>query len=148
MNTTGYVNLSDRLDLNEYDLKSLQLNFQLQPIEVGTVVQIKNVLFYMGTTKLLDESYEGLNAVVGFLNDNPKIEIELNGHTDNRGDKKKNMVLSQQRVEVIKKYLVSKGINSKRITGKGYGDSRPLTTNDNEESRRLNRRVEFVILKD
>lgn len=148
LQSTGYVNLSDKLDLHEYDLKSLQLNFQLQPIEVGTVVQIKNVLFYMGTTKLLDESYQGLNALVGFLNDNPKIEIELAGHTDNRGDSKKNMVLSQQRVEVIKKYLVSKGINAKRITGKGYGDSRPLTTNDNEESRKLNRRVEFVILKD
>ena len=102
----------------------------------------------MGTTKLLEESYSGLNVVVGFLNDNPKIEIELNGHTDNRGDSKKNLVLSQQRVDVIKKYLVSKGINAKRIKGKGYGDSRPIATNDSEESRKLNRRVEFVILKD
>ncbi len=146
--STGFVNLSDKLDLQEYDLKALQLNFKLQPIEVGTVVQMKNVLFYMGTTKLLDESYSGLNAVLAFLNDNPKIEIELQGHTDNRGDSKKNLVLSQQRVDVIKKYLVSKGINTKRIKGKGYGDSRPIATNDSEESRKLNRRVEFVILKD
>lgn len=145
--STGYVNLSDRADLQVFDLKTLQLNFKLQPIEVGTVVQMKNVLFYMGTTKLLEESYSELNVVVGFLNDNPKIEIELEGHTDNRGDSKKNMLLSQQRVEVIKKYLVSKGINAKRLKGKGYGDSRPIATNDNEESRKLNRRVEFLILK-
>ncbi|MBI1767486.1 MAG: OmpA family protein [Bacteroidetes bacterium] len=143
----GYVNLSDRADLQVFDLKNLQMNFKLQPIEVGTVVQMKNVLFYMGTTKLLEESYSELNVVVGFLNDNPQIEIELEGHTDNRGDSKKNMVLSQQRVDVIKKYLVSRGINAKRLKGRGYGDTRPIATNENEESRKLNRRVEFLILK-
>jgi len=143
----GYVNLADRADLQVFDVKNVQINFKLQPIEVGTVVQMKNVLFYMGTTRLLEESYAELNAVVAFLNDNPKIEIELEGHTDNRGDSKKNLVLSQQRVEVIKKYLVSKGISSRRLKGKGYGDSRPVATNDTEESRKLNRRVEFLILK-
>jgi OmpA-OmpF porin, OOP family len=145
--STGYVNFSDHANLQEFDLKTLQMNFKLQPIEVGTVVAMKNVLFYVGTTKLLEESFPELNGVVTFLNDNPKIEIELQGHTDNRGDSKKNMVLSQQRVDVIKKYLVSKGISGKRIQGKGYGDTRPLTTNNSEEARKLNRRVEFVILK-
>jgi outer membrane protein OmpA-like peptidoglycan-associated protein len=145
--STGYINLSDRADLQAFDLKTLQMNFKLQPIEVGTVVQMKNVLFYMGTTKLLEESYPELNVIVSFLNDNPKIEIELEGHTDNRGDSKKNLVLSQQRVEVIKKYLVKKGISSRRIKGKGFGDTRPVATNDTEESRKLNRRVEFLILK-
>ena len=145
--SAGFVNLSDRADLQVFDLKTLQMNFKLQPIEVGTVVQMKNVLFYMGTTKLLEESYSELNVVVGFLNENPSIEIELEGHTDNRGDSKKNMILSQQRVDVIKKYLVSKGINAKRLKGKGYGGSRPIATNDSEESRKLNRRVEFLILK-
>lgn len=143
----GYVNLSDRADLQIFDVKNVQMNFKLQPIEVGTLVQMKNVLFYMGTTRLLQESYVELNEVVAFLKDNPKIEIELEGHTDNRGDSKKNLVLSQQRVEVIKKYLMSKGISSRRLKGKGYGDSRPIATNDTEESRKLNRRVEFLILK-
>lgn len=144
---SGYVNLSDRADLQVFDLKNLQLNFKLQPIEVGTIVQMKNVLFYMGTTRLLEESFIELNEVAAFLNENPKIEIELEGHTDNRGDSKKNMVLSQQRVDVIKKYLVSKGISSKRLKGKGFGGTRPIATNDTEESRKLNRRVEFLILK-
>jgi outer membrane protein OmpA-like peptidoglycan-associated protein len=143
----GYVNFSDNADLQVFDVKNVQMNFKVQPIEVGTLVQMKNVLFYMGTTRLLEESYGELNVVIAFLKDNPKVEIELEGHTDNRGDSKKNLVLSQQRVEVIKKYLVSKGISSRRLKGKGFGDSRPVATNDTEESRKLNRRVEFLILK-
>ena len=128
-------------------MQTLEMNFRLQPIEVGAVVSLKSILFEIGTTKLLDESYDELNVVVDFLKSNPKVEIELEGHTDNRGDMKKNLLLSQQRVDKIKSYLVSKGISQKRIKGKGYGGSRPIATNDSEEARRLNRRVEFRILK-
>jgi outer membrane protein OmpA-like peptidoglycan-associated protein len=102
----------------------------------------------MGTTRLLEESYPELNVIVEFLKNNPKVEIELNGHTDNKGDAKKNLILSQQRVEKVKSYLVSKGISSRRIKGKGFGGSKPIATDDSEEARKLNRRVEFVILKD
>ncbi|HRI78962.1 MAG TPA: OmpA family protein, partial [Cyclobacteriaceae bacterium] len=79
---------------------------------------------------------------------NPKVEILLTGHTDNRGDKDHNLRLSQRRVERVKGYLVSKGINAKRIAGKGFGGSKPIASNDTEETRRLNRRVEFTIVKD
>jgi len=144
----GYVNISERLDIHTFEMQTLEMNFRLQPIEVGAVVSLKSVLFEIGTTKLLDESFEELNVVVDFLNANPKVEIGLEGHTDNRGDTKKNLVLSQQRVDKIKSYLVSKGISQKRIKGKGYGGSRPIATNDSEDARRLNRRVEFRILKD
>jgi outer membrane protein OmpA-like peptidoglycan-associated protein len=144
----GYVNLSERLDIQSMDLNTVEMNFKLQPIEVGAVVNLKSVLFEIGSTTLLDESYDELNVVVDFLKNNPKVEIELDGHTDNRGDAKKNLVLSQQRVDKIKDYLVSKGISGRRIKGKGYGGSRPVATNNTEEARRLNRRVEFRILKD
>lgn len=143
----GFVNLSERLDMQSITMNSVELNFRLQPIEVGTVVNLKSVLFQMGTTQLLDESYNELNVVVDFLRTNPKVEIELEGHTDNRGDMKKNLELSQQRVDKIKSYLVSKGINARRIKGKGYGGSRPIATNNTEEARRLNRRVEFRIIR-
>jgi outer membrane protein OmpA-like peptidoglycan-associated protein len=146
--SANFVNLSDRLDIHTFELKTLEMNFKLQPIEVGAVVNLKNILFYMGTTSLLEESYPELNVIVQFLKNNPKVEIELNGHTDNRGDAKKNLILSQQRVEKVKSYLVSKGISSRRIKGKGFGGTKPIATNDTEEARRLNRRVEFVILKD
>jgi len=143
----GYVNLSEKLDIHTFEMQTLEMNFKLQPIEVGAVVSLKSILFEIGTTKLLEESYDELNVVVDFLKSNPKVEIELEGHTDNRGDVKKNLVLSQQRVDKIKTYLVSKGISQKRIKGKGYGGSRPIATSDSEEARRLNRRVEFRILK-
>ena len=86
--------------------------------------------------------------VVDLLRTNPKIEIELAGHTDNRGDARLNLQLSQRRVEIVKGYLVSKGIGGKRIKGKGYGGQKPIANSDTEESRRLNRRVEFTIVKD
>jgi len=144
---TGYVNLAERLDIKSMDLKSMEMNFKLQPIEVGAVVNLKSVLFELGTTNLIPESYSELNVVVDFLKANPKVEIELEGHTDNRGDVNKNLLLSQQRVDKIKSYLVSKEISAKRIKGKGFGGSRPIATNNTDEARQLNRRVEFRILK-
>jgi OmpA-OmpF porin, OOP family len=143
----GYINLAERLDIHTFEMATLEMNFKLQPIEVGASVNLKSVLFELGTTELLEESYAELNVVVDFLNNNPKVEIELQGHTDNRGDRVKNVLLSQQRVEKIKAYLVSKGISSKRIRGKGFGGSRPVATNESEEARKLNRRVEFRIIK-
>ena len=86
--------------------------------------------------------------VVSFLKVNPKVEILLSGHTDNRGIVEHNLRLSQKRVERVKAYLVSNGISSRRIAGKGLGGSKPIAANDTEETRRLNRRVEFVIVKD
>jgi len=143
-----YVNLSERLDIHTYELQTLEMSFKLQPIEVGTVVNLKNILFVVGTTTLLAESFPELDVIQNFLQNNPNVEILLEGHTDNRGNPEANLVLSRQRVEVIKKYLVSKGISSKRIKGKGYGGTKPVTTANNEEARKLNRRVEFVIVKD
>ncbi len=145
--SAGFVNLSERLDIKSIVVNSLEMNFKLQPIEVGAVVNLKSILFEIGSTTLLDESYSELNVVVDFLKTNPKVEIELEGHTDNRGDVKKNLELSQQRVDKIKSYLVSKGISARRIKGKGFGGSRPIATSNTEEARRLNRRVEFRILK-
>ncbi|MCW5910933.1 MAG: OmpA family protein [Cyclobacteriaceae bacterium] len=143
----GYINLAERLDIHTFEMASLEMNFRLQPIEVGASVNLKSVLFELGTTELLEESYPELNVVVDFLNNNPKVEIELQGHTDNRGDRVKNVLLSQQRVDKIKAYLISKGVNGKRIRGKGFGGSRPVATSDSEEARKLNRRVEFRIVR-
>ena len=126
----------------------MELNFKLQPIEIGATVNLKNVLFQVGTTNLLKESFDELNVVVDLLKANPRIEIELAGHTDNRGDAHLNQQLSQRRVETVKAYLVSKGITARRIKGKGYGGQKPIANSDTEESRRLNRRVEFTIVKD
>jgi len=143
----GFVNLSEKLDIKSIKINSLEMNFKLQPIEVGAIINLKSVLFELGATTLLEESYSELDVVVDFLKANPKVGIELEGHTDNRGDVKKNLELSQQRVDKIKSYLVSKGINARRVKGKGFGGSQPIATSNTEEARKLNRRVEFRILK-
>ena len=143
----GYVSTMEKLDIHTYELNDLEMNFKLQPIEVGTTVNLKDVLFEQGKTVMLPQSYPELDLVVSFLKTNPNVKIELSGHTDNRGIPAQNVKLSQARVEKVKEYLVSKGIEGKRITGKGYGGAKPIASNDDEETRKLNRRVEFVIKK-
>ncbi|MDF1549828.1 MAG: OmpA family protein, partial [Bacteroidales bacterium] len=73
--------------------------------------------------------------------------IEMSGHTDNIGTVEANKLLSEQRANEVKQYLVAKNIIESRIVSKGYGESKPLAGNDTEEGRQLNRRVEFTILK-
>lgn len=143
----GYVGALERLGVDTAVLSNVEMNFRLQPAEVGTTVNLKNVLFAQAKTDILPESYPELDLVVDFLTENPKVKIELMGHTDGRGVHADNVRLSQQRVDKVKEYLVSKGIEPRRISGKGYGGSRPIASNDTEETRRMNRRVEFVIRK-
>ena len=145
---SGFVGNFEKLDVRTFEMQSLEMNFTLQPIEIGATVNLKSVLFQQSTPNLLAESNDELDLIVSFLKVNPKVEILLSGHTDNRGVADHNLRLSQKRVERVKAYLVSKGINSKRIVGKGFGGSKPIAANDTEETRRLNRRVEFTIVKD
>ncbi len=144
----GYIGNFEKLDVRTYEMNSLELNFKLQPIEVGATVNLKSVLFQQSTPNLLPESTDELDEVIEFLKVNPKVEIELSGHTDNRGDPKHNLNLSQKRVDAVKAYLVSKGVSGRRVRGKGYGGTKPIADNRNEATRRLNRRVEFTIVKD
>lgn len=143
----GYVSSLEKLDANGLDMRNVEMNFSLQPVEVGTTVNLRNVLFAQARADILPESYPELDLVVNFLRENPKVRIELMGHTDGRGVPADNVRLSQQRVDRVKEYLVSKGISSRRISGKGLGGSKPIASNDTEETRRMNRRVEFVIKK-
>ncbi len=145
---TGFVGNMERLDIRTFEMKQLEMNFKLQQIEVGATVNLKNVLFQQGTATLLIESSEELNMVADFMKANSKVEIELAGHTDNRGRHDLNVKLSKERVEIVKEYLVSQGISGKRILGQGYGGIKPIADNDAEETRKLNRRVEFTIMKD
>ena len=81
------------------------------------------------------------------MKDNPTIEIEIAGHTDNVGADEYNLNLSLERANSVVAFIVSKGISQNRIIAKGYGESKPIASNDSEEGKQLNRRVEFTILK-
>jgi len=142
----GFIGKIEKIDKSKLS-GDYQVVLSLQPVSVGTIINLGNVLFRQSTAILLEESYDELDMVVDFMNANPQIRIELSGHTDNRGDKALNIKLSTERVKRVKGYLVSKGISAKRIEGKGYGGIKPLGTNATEEGRRLNRRVEFKIIR-
>jgi outer membrane protein OmpA-like peptidoglycan-associated protein len=119
----------------------------LQPIEVGLTVRLKNIYFDFDKTTLKSESYTELNKVVDFLKRNETVEIEISGHTDSKGADTYNETLSQGRSQSVVDYLISQGIDGARLTAHGYGESRPIETNDTEEGRANNRRVEFTVLK-
>ena len=129
------------------NLDSLENGSDESPIEPGQIVSIKNVLFDFAKTIIRSESYPELDKVVKVLKVNPTMEIELSAHTDKIGGYSANLTLSNDRAKSIKEYLLSKGIAEGKIISKGYGETKPVATNDTEEGRQLNRRVEFTILK-
>lgn len=117
----------------------------LRPFTVGTTLRLDNVQFEQGTTRLLPAAYPALDELLAILKENPKLTIELRGHTDNVGPAEKNQILSEQRVTAIRLYLIGLGIVPKRIRGIGLGGTQPRASNDREVTRQLNRRVEFRI---
>lgn len=110
-------------------------------------IRINNIFFDFNETILKPESFFELDRLYNVLNTNSEIKVEISGHTDNVGSDEYNFKLSQSRANAVKDYLVKKGINSNRIISKGYGKINPVATNDTEEGKQLNRRVEFKILK-
>jgi OOP family OmpA-OmpF porin len=108
---------------------------------------LKNIYFDFDKTTLKSESFVELNKVVEFLKQNSHVEIEIAGHTDSKGADTYNQNLSQGRSQSVVDYLSSQGINSNRLTAQGYGESKPIDTNETEDGRANNRRVEFTVLK-
>jgi len=144
----GFLSESDNLDLSQISTyQEIQRDLFLTPIEIGKTVAMNNIFFVRSKPDLLPESYPEIERLLKVLVDNPAIKIELAGHTDNVGNADLNRELSEQRVNTIKTYLVGKGISASRITGKGYGGTKPIADNNNEATRKLNRRVEFTIVK-
>ena len=143
----GFLSTTDSIGFNSDDLSPLSKDLFLEPIEVGLTVRLKNIYFDFNKTSLKPESFAELNKVVNFLDQNPTVEIEISGHTDNKGSDEYNLTLSQGRSQAVVDYLASQGIGTNRLTAKGYGESKPVETNDTEDGRAINRRVEFTVLK-
>ena len=108
---------------------------------------LDHVYFETAKWNLLPSSYAELDRLVAFLNENTDIEIEIGGHTDSRGTDEANQKLSENRVRSVYNYLIDKGIMASRLTYVGYGEAQPRDTNDTEEGRKNNRRVEVKITK-
>jgi len=112
----------------------------------GTVRRL-NILFEQNKYTILPSSYPELDAIVSIMQRNPTMIIQLEGHTDPQGDPKKQMSLSKDRVESVKKYMILKNISGSRIKTKAFGGTQPLSTANTSEAHRLNRRVEMRVLQ-
>lgn len=143
----GFLSTTDSVGFTSDDLSPLSKDVYLEPIEVGLTVRLKNIYFDFNKTTLKSESFIELNKVVNFLDQNPTVEIEIAGHTDSKGSDEYNVNLSQGRSQAVVDYLASQGIDRVRLTAHGYGEAKPIDTNDTEEGRANNRRVEFTVLK-
>ena len=144
----GFIGVHENLNILETaGYTEITQDLYMVPIEVGQIVQLKNVFFEQGKAVIINTSYPELNRMIFNMTLNPTMEIRIEGHTDNQGDAKKNVELSRQRIDLVKEYMVKYGIDPKRITIKPYGGTKPCASNAKEETRKLNRRVEFFITK-
>jgi len=116
-------------------------------VEKGESIVLEGVNFQTGSVGLTPDAKIVLNEVVRTLRDNPQIEVEIRGHTDNIGNLKSNYFLSEQRAESVKNYLVQNGINEGRIRTRGFGSEDPIAPNTTPEGRAKNRRIEFYRIK-
>ena len=153
----GYLFYSDRFMLaGEHSVSEpFKLDIRLQPIEELTIAEeaeadgaivLRNVFFATGSDALLDLSTEELDRLVSLLEGQPAVDVEIAGHTDNVGSEADNQRLSERRAASVKRYLEQQGIAADRIRSIGYGESRPVATNDTEAGRASNRRTTFRLL--
>lgn len=133
--------LTGNFDASKPFLKDVPLN----PIKTGEKVVLKNVFFETNSYTLKEESKIELQKLVGFLEKNSNVKIEISGHTDNVGDKQKNQVLSENRSKSVLDFLIGSKVDPLRLTNKGFGDTKPIDNNETEQGRANNRRTEFTI---
>jgi len=114
-------------------------------IKTNEIYTFKNVLFNFDKAELLEGSIEELNQLYKHLNERPKLNIEIYGHTDNVGLDSRNTELSKQRAKAVADYLILQGLNRSKIKSFGFGSAKPISNNETEEGRQENRRVEFKL---
>jgi outer membrane protein OmpA-like peptidoglycan-associated protein len=135
--------------------KPFLLEIALQPIASGDEaaarpapskpVVLRNVFFETGSAALLPMSTTELDRLVALLRETPALRIQVSGHTDDVGDDASNQTLSENRAKAVHDYLVQNGITADRLRFKGFGETKPIETNDTPEGRARNRRTEFVV---
>ncbi len=131
---------------SSYSLKPYIKDIYMSPIALGQSIVLNNVFFDTDKDNLKPESEVELNNLVELMRNNPKMRVEISGHTDNQGSREHNTTLSRNRAKAVYDYLVSKGIKADRMRYKGYGFDQPVADNATPEGRALNRRTEFKIV--
>jgi len=146
VSANGYLFFSENYQLNDtYINNPFILQIALNKLKVGTNVVLKNIFFNTNAYEILPLSITEMNTLISLLNNNTKIRIEIQGHTDNVGNEEDNKKLSLMRAKAVYDYLIIQKIPASRLTYKGLGESIPVTSNDTEAGRKLNRRTSFTI---
>ena len=117
------------------------------PYQVGQRLDLPRIEFETGKWDILPQAFAPLNQLLGLMEKYPGTKISIQGHTDNQGDSLANERLSMNRSNAVRDWLVQHGISNTRLEARGYGQSRPITTNSTEQGRETNRRIEFIILE-
>lgn len=147
VNRRGYLFFSENFPLRAKSPDSTyNINIPLQPIEANATVVLKNVFFDFNKADVTPASQVELDNLVLLLKENPSLKIQINGHTDNIGKPADNIKLSNDRAQAVVSYLTSKGVDPKRLTAKGFGDTQPVAGNTTEEGRATNRRTELKVV--
>ncbi|MBY0245605.1 MAG: OmpA family protein [Sphingobacteriaceae bacterium] len=142
-----YLFYSENFELlKNKENKPIEIEILLEKIKIGSIVTLKNIFFDTNKYDLLSKSITELKILTKFLNDNPSLAIEIQGHTDNVGDDKLNEKLSENRATAVYKYLIENKIDAKRLSFKGYGENVPVADNSSSEGQQQNRRTSFVIV--
>jgi len=128
------------------ELKSSDIPATQQTLSVGSTLVLHDIYFQFNRSVILQQSYKELTRLLELMQDNPKLRIEIGGHTDDKGSVEYNRKLSESRAKAVADYLTAKGIDPKRLSYRGYGKSKPIEDNSTEEGRSKNRRVEIKVL--
>lgn len=148
INKPGYLFKSLNFNYSQVeDFEPIIMNIDLEKAKEGSVSVLKNIFFKFNEYELQEKSKTELQKIIRFLNNNPGLRVEISGHTDNIGSASYNYQLSDKRARAVYDFLVSEGIQPQRLVSKGYGADHPVATNDTEEGRQLNRRIEFKVIK-
>jgi outer membrane protein OmpA-like peptidoglycan-associated protein/tetratricopeptide (TPR) repeat protein len=144
----GYLFNSQNFQLAKANSnKPYELEILLDKIKVGNNVTLYNIFFDTNKYELLPTSKIELDILIELLTSHPSLCIEIQGHTDDVGENKINETLSENRAKAVFDFLITNGIDKKRLTFKGYGETKPRSDNATEEGRKQNRRTEFIITK-
>ncbi len=148
VNKKNYLFRSLNFNYSELrDYEPIVLDIDLERASEGTSAVLENIFFDVDKYDLKEKSVTELRKIIRFLMENPAVRVEISGHTDNTGSAAYNLQLSERRAQSVMDYLVSHGISTERLIPKGYGSQQPIASNDSEEGRQANRRIEFKIIR-
>jgi outer membrane protein OmpA-like peptidoglycan-associated protein len=143
----GYLFYSQSFSLidKKSSLDPYLLDIELEPVEVGAEMELYNIYFETDSFAILPQSDPELQKLATFLTQNRALTVEIQGHTDNTGIAEKNRHLSELRARSVVEYLQHSGIEKNRMQWKGYGSEKPVSDNETQEGRSLNRRTTIKI---